>query len=97
MAPNTGFVETANNVLNMQIYPNPNKGKFTLEINSSSNKPEYYNIEVYSIMGQLLFTDKIELKNKTLKTMHFEHLSNGVYLIRLNNDNNVLTTRFVIE
>jgi len=97
MAPNTGFVRSVNNDMTMQVYPNPNKGNFTLEINSSSNKLEYYNIEVYSVMGQLIFTDNIEVQNKAIKAMQFDNLSNGVYFIHLRNDNNVLTTKFVIE
>ena len=48
-------------------------------------------------MGRLVYSDEIELQNKVRKTMHLEHLSNGVYFIRLKTDNNILTTKFVVE
>ncbi len=97
MAPNTGFVQSANNQLSMQIYPNPNKGLFTLEVNSKNSKIKSYVLEVYSTMGVLIHKEEIDAGYNLQKQMHFETLSKGVYFIRLRSKNNILTTRFVVE
>jgi hypothetical protein len=97
MAPNTGFVQSANNQLNMQIYPNPNKGVFTLEVNSTSRKSTQYVLEVFDAMGSIIHQEDIDATTTLQKQMHFETLSKGIYFVRLRSKNNVLTTRFVVE
>ena len=97
MAPNTGFVQSTNNQLNMQIYPNPNKGVFTLEINSVNSRSVKYDLEVYNAMGSIIHRESIEASRSLHKSMHFETLSKGIYFVRLRSKDNVLTTRFVVE
>lgn len=97
MAPNTGFVQTLNKQLSMQIYPNPNKGTFNLEVKTSSNKAEDYQLEVYSTIGTLIYKEKIRFSSALNKKMNIENLSKGVYFIRLINGDEVLNTRFIID
>ena len=96
-APNTGFTQSIDNQLSMLIFPNPNSGNFTLEINSASNKAQDYQLEVYSVMGKLIHQEKLNGGSNIQKQMHFETLSKGVYFIRLRNDNVVLNGHFVVE
>jgi uncharacterized membrane protein YqhA len=97
LAPNTGFVQSKDLQLSMMLYPNPNKGNFTLEINSSSNKTQDYQMEVYSVMGKLIHQEKLSGKAIIRKQMHFETLSKGVYFVRLRSEDHVINTRFVVE
>ncbi len=97
LAPNMGFVQSANNQLSMELYPNPNNGQFALEINSTSNKTQDYQLEVYSVMGKLIYSEQLKIKDQFTKNMSFKHLSKGVYIIRLKNDSEILTNRFIIE
>jgi hypothetical protein len=79
------------------IYPNPNKGQFTLEINSSNSKPQDYQLEIYSVMGKLIYQEQISGGASIKKQMLLEHLSKGVYFIRLRNNDEVMNGRFVVE
>jgi len=97
MAPNIGFVQSRNSKLLMQIFPNPNKGSFILEINSTSNISQNYQLEIYSAMGKLIRQEKISGGANIHKQMNFETLSKGVYFVRLLSDDVVVNGRFVVE
>ena len=81
----------------ISIYPNPNKGQFTLIIQANSNHTRKYQLEIYSTIGQLVFSDNIEFNGSIKKPMHLEGLSKGVYIVRLRSKAEVLTSRFIID
>jgi hypothetical protein len=97
MAPNIGFVQAVGNSLNLRLYPNPNKGQFTLEISSNSHKPQDYQLEIYSVMGKLIHQEQISGGTSITKQMHLETLSKGIYFIWLRNNDEVLNGKFVVE
>jgi hypothetical protein len=97
MAPNIGFAQAVGNSLNLRLYPNPNKGQFTLEISSNSHKPQEYQLEIYSVMGKLIHQEQISGGASITKQMHLETLSKGVYFIWLRNNDEVLNGKFVVE
>jgi hypothetical protein len=82
----------------MRISPNPNNGNFVLEIKTNNVKAnEKYNIEVYNVMGKMVYHENVDAEMNLRKSMHFKTLSKGVYIIRLNTDNGVMNGKFVIE
>ncbi len=95
----TGFEmgEISSGNLSMIIYPNPSKGNFTLEINSINSKSQAYQLEVYSAMGKLIHKEKLSFSTSLKKQMNLETLSKGVYFLRLLGEDNVVTTRFIVE
>ncbi len=97
MARNTGFITSRNKQLSMQLYPNPNKGNFILEIRSKNRRAQNYKLEIYSTMGKLMHSENISNVLKVDKTMHFETWSKGVYIIKLTSNQQVLTSRFILE
>jgi len=82
---------------NVSISPNPNNGKFTLEINTINNRTQNYNLEIYNTVGELIHSEKLELNNHLRKQMNFDKLSKGVYFIKLRSKDNLLNTRFIIQ
>ncbi|RLF01653.1 MAG: hypothetical protein DRJ64_10350 [Thermoprotei archaeon] len=96
-SPNIGFSQITEGQLSLSIYPNPNKGNFTLEINSTSNKTQDYQLEVYSVMGKLIHQEKLKGGSSIRKQMHFETLSKGVYFIRLRNEEGVTVRRLIVD
>ncbi|RLD45850.1 MAG: hypothetical protein DRI86_04840, partial [Bacteroidetes bacterium] len=97
-ALNMGITFVSNNNLNMQVYPNPNKGNFILEVNTDKVKAnQKYNIEVYSVMGKLVYQESINAVINLRKKMYFETMSKGVYFIRLRSIDGVVNGRFVVE
>ncbi len=97
MARNTGFITSINKQLSMQLYPNPNKGDFILEIRSKNRRAQNYKLEIYSTMGKLMHSENINNVLKVDKAMHFETWSKGVYIIKLTSNQQVLTSRFILE
>ncbi|MCK5855992.1 MAG: T9SS type A sorting domain-containing protein [Bacteroidales bacterium] len=96
-ASGLGIGSASVNGISMLLFPNPNNGNFTLEINSTSNKTQDYQLEVYSVMGKLIHQEKLSGNANIKKQMHFETLSKGVYFVRLRSEDGVLTARFVVE
>jgi len=68
-----------NNHFNCSIYPNPSNGLIHLQSNSKSQ----FTYEVYELSGRMLskgFSNQNEI--------NLNHLENGIYLIKLNNEEN---------
>jgi hypothetical protein len=97
-ALNIGIEVVNNNASSIRILPNPNKGNFVLEVNLERIKAnQTYSIKVYSVMGKIVYQEEVKALKNFRKQMHFETLSKGVYIIRLNTDNDVMNGKFVIE
>lgn len=78
------YFENKDNVI--QLFPNPNRGKFSL-INLQN-----FNIEIYDILGQLVFLKK-ESSNEV-----DTGLKKGIYLVKIYNANGKTTTqKMVVE
>jgi hypothetical protein len=78
------------------LFPNPNNGSFTVKI--TLKKDRKVPIEVINPMGQVIYRDASETKNKLMiKTINLgENLINGVYILRLGLDGHTRDMRFVI-
>jgi hypothetical protein len=75
----------------IRIYPNPSGEQFNLMLPSG----KAYGIQVYSTMGQLIYTS-----NSTSETLHTIDASPwpaGMYFIRLNDDQGQIITRNIIK
>lgn len=67
----------------IKVYPNPNNGYFTIQINNYIGN---INVEIFDINGR-----KIESKNiidfNIQKQISIENLQSGIYLMKINGDN----------
>jgi|26BtaG_2_1085354.scaffolds.fasta_scaffold00041_33 hypothetical protein len=73
------------------LYPNPNDGTFTITLNG--NLPAETSINVYNIMGQLLFEENIHSQKATIT---LENLHSGIYFVKIKSGNSVLKTEKMI-
>jgi alpha-tubulin suppressor-like RCC1 family protein len=75
---------------NVQLYPNPNNGNFKIEI---TGKIENAQVNVYSILGQLIYNQKInaEFTNLTIG------LKQGLYLVSIENKNQTYVQKIIVE
>jgi len=89
-----GFVE---NDLKVSLYPNPNKGDFTLEIKSQSMRNHLYLLKIYSVFGQIIYQEEINFGQSLQKKMHLGDLSKGLYFVNLQSDESSLKAKFIIE
>ena len=71
---------------NVKVYPNPSTGQFYItEINNA-------NIDIFNISGQKV----AEYKNSNGK-INLSNLNNGVYFLKINSDQNIITKRISIN
>jgi uncharacterized repeat protein (TIGR03803 family) len=97
----TGINEVAT-VTNVNLYPNPNKGEFTLEVNNtetaSADTKDNVKLEVYNTVGQMVHTQNIQNDVKQ-STINLGSEPSGVYIYKVVSDNSGMLAngRFVIE
>ena len=88
-------IETLNSV-SFTLYPNPNDGKFTIDLNSMHL--EILTIEVINVTGATMFSQSgFEVSGHITKTIDISNLSNGNYILRLSNGKEMIMQKFVIR
>ncbi|MCL9808120.1 T9SS type A sorting domain-containing protein [Flavobacterium luminosum] len=80
---------------NFSLYPNPNKGNFTVKFDPETN--DKINIDVYDLRGRQIF-ERSYVNNGTFnQEVNLNNISSGVYLITISNGQKKTTKRIVIE
>ncbi len=93
---NTQPLSTSENILqNFAIYPNPNKGDFTVQFNSSSNNE--IKIEVYDMRGRRIFDNNYENTGLFRQNIQLNNLQSGVYLVNVQDGKKKEVKRIIIE
>ena len=84
----TNLSTTNFDLFNYSLYPNPNKGNFSI------NSLQSGSLEIYDILGQLVFTKKEINTTNQIET----NLKKGIYLVKITNeDGKTVTQKMVIE
>ncbi|MCK5847376.1 MAG: PKD domain-containing protein, partial [Bacteroidales bacterium] len=79
-----------------KLYPNPNDGSFTIEINDKSQHE--VQLHIYNSLGAQVYFEEFESNGKTVKRLQLNDLSTGVYYVHLNTkDKVVYSTKVVIQ
>jgi hypothetical protein len=73
----------------VQIYPNPSKGSFTISLNNN-----HAAITVFDITGRIVTSKQMENASETIS---LNNAAKGVYTIRILTDGAVINKRVVIE
>jgi len=75
---------------NLNVYPNPSNGKFTIENASVENGK----MEIFDLFGQLIYsTDDFNKR----KEMDISNFAKGVYLVKINDGKTSYTEKIVVE
>ena len=86
-----GIDELSINNNGLRIYPNPVKEKIIIDISDNYTDGK---LEIYNIIGAKVLTSYLD---KSTGIYDISALSNGVYLIKVNTGDNILTGKFVKE
>ncbi len=91
--PCTGIDEPENN-LKFELFPNPNTGKFFIESGNiySSN----VNVRIFNIYGQLIWEKTYFPKALSNIEIDIGDYPGGIYILQLENNNEILTKRFQV-
>lgn len=83
-----GIKQIANNNEQVNIYPNPNNGTFTIKTNNSAEQI----LQIFDVNGRLVLTETITGNT----TINANDLINGVYNIKISSSEGVANKRLII-
>lgn len=89
-----GIQNISESQTDIQIFPNPNNGKFTIEMENSSNQNTDFKIEINNVFGQKVYSENIS-QPKTHQ-LNLE-LSDGIYFVKLTSENKTITRKIIIQ
>lgn len=87
----TGSLELSN----FALYPNPNKGNFSLSFDSNSG--ENINVNVYDISGRLVYNKNYNATSRFNETISLNNVSSGMYLMTVIDGGKRITKKLIIE
>ena len=68
-----------NHLTNIQIYPNPSRGKFNISFDFESRQD--VNLSITNYLGEVIFTDELkEQEGQYSKTIDLGNKANGIYM-----------------
>lgn len=84
-------------VSSFTVFPNPNRGIFTIRNSVRSNKPVW--VEVINALGQVVYNQEFE-NSFEAATVHLQSSTTtvaGIYLIRIMSNEKVTSIKFIVE
>lgn len=75
----------------ISIYPNPSKGKFTINKTGTTGY-----IDIYNSIGILIYSD-LEFNPQTAKEIDLSGYPKGIYFVKINNEMNSITKKVIIQ
>jgi hypothetical protein len=82
--------------VSVQVYPNPNNGLFTIELNS--RKQETLDLTVTTSSGETVFTKpEIKLQGVATEKIDLSRLAQGTYILKVSNGTGQLFRKIVIR
>ena len=88
MVAKASKTESVLDINTIVIYPNPSQGTFSV---NNSNK--MYSIEIYSIIGQKIYSEE----NSTKSEITLPNIAKGTYLVRVTIDSNSVIKKLIIN
>ena len=88
-----GILELTN-AATVKLYPNPNSGIFTLQVPTASNKA--FSLRIFNLAGEQVLTKDVSFAGDKLM-LDLGDLEKGVYLLQLNNADQALQNKLIIQ
>ncbi|MBL7890130.1 MAG: T9SS type A sorting domain-containing protein, partial [Bacteroidia bacterium] len=83
-------VETRSDEFELKIYPNPNQGFFTIELESSSE----FTIELINTIGQSIYSKST---NNKIEFVNCTDLPDGFYIIKVSHETEITSRKIIIK
>ncbi|MBR9919974.1 MAG: PKD domain-containing protein [Bacteroidetes bacterium] len=82
----------------MELYPNPNDGKFWLLLEGENLATTNVKVSLLTILGQTIKEEKLQINNnRIVKEFDIQELPKGVYILQLQSDNRYAYLRVVVD
>jgi hypothetical protein len=80
---------------NLSVYPNPNQGEFTIQLNSTNS--DQLNIQVFDIRGRSIFNNTYNHTGEFSQTINLNNAQSGMYLLNINDGSNTVIKKIIVE
>jgi len=92
---NVGFAQNKTD-LSTLIYPNPNHGNFTLEMNSLI--PQNIDISIFNSLGMKVYSENgVSFSGKLVKPINLNNVPVGVYYLSIRNSGKNIVQKFLVK
>ncbi len=94
-----GVDNVASALDNIELFPNPNSGSFSMQGDMQNADVNTVSFQVYNLLGQLVYTDNAAVQNNKLnKAFEINNVPDGVYLMNITGDEGQKKTiRFTVQ
>lgn len=80
----------------LNVYPNPSNGHFTVEFSSSN--PSAYTLQIENVIGQVIYKEEIKnFKGSFTKLLNIGEGMSGVYTLRLSNGQSSTVRKVIVH
>ncbi|MEI7981176.1 MAG: T9SS type A sorting domain-containing protein [Bacteroidota bacterium] len=94
VTPGVGMEEKSR--VDLSVYPNPNHGVFTLDLNTPT--AEMANLVIINSKGNIVYREnEIFMNGKFRRNFNLSNLGKGIYFVRLENKTMKGTCKFVVD
>jgi len=76
------------------LYPNPNKGSFTIEFKELANS---FSVEVYDVTGKTIYENNYEQSSNLIQVIDLDNPTSGIYFINIKSDKGIVTKKLIIQ
>jgi PKD repeat protein len=92
---NVGFAQN-NKDLSTTLYPNPNTGNFTLEMNSLV--PQNIDVSISNSLGMKVYSENgISFSGKLVKPINLNNIPSGIYFMSVKNSGKTIVQKFLVK
>jgi hypothetical protein len=89
-------MESTSQIKHLDIYPNPSKDIFNIRF--VSDKIQDLSIKVINVYGELVFEEKIgQVVGEITKSLDLSFLAKGVYIFEIQNNDNFISKKIVVQ
>ena len=82
-----GVTNVASGLDNIDLFPNPNSGSFSIQGDMRNTDITGVTFQVYNLLGQLILADNATVQNTKLnKSFEINSIPDGVYLMNITGD-----------
>jgi hypothetical protein len=94
----TGIINIAKTNGSLQVYPNPAQADFTVSYDLPNQSS--VSLKLFSVLGQEMTIMQPTQQSKGINSIRFSakdnHVSPGIYILKLYSDENILTTKIIL-
>ena len=89
--------EQAAQLVDVVLYPNPNEGQFSIDMNAYDLSAQNVNVDVFNVLGQVVYSNVFTMTDGKLNTLvQLRNAEDGLYTVRIKRGDFETYTKVVV-